>query len=214
MYIRKFTRQKDGKVHAYWALVESHRTTRGPRQRIVAYLGEIDASGRLGVKMAAEGKRVWQGELFEEVKPRWVEVDIHGVRTERVREFGDIWLALELMKLLGLDEFFHRIMPSGREEVSWAALAPAYRTGRYVLIIARFCNPSSELYIAEHYYGHTALADLVGIPVEKVYDNRLYRALDKLLPHKEDLEQHLKERFGELFEIEYDLLLPTYRRQV
>ena len=200
MYIRKFTRKKDGKVHAYWALVESQRTVRGPRQRIIAYLGELDAAGRMGVQMAAEGRRSWQGDLFKEVEPRWVEVDIHGFRTERVRDFGDIWLALELIKRLGLDEFFHRVMPVKREEVRWADLA-------CVLIIARLCNPSSELYIAEHYYGHTALGDLMGISAEKIYDNRLYRALDKLLPHKERLEEHLKARFGDLFGIEYDLLL-------
>ncbi len=198
--MRKFTRKKDGKVHAYWALVESQRTVRGPRQRIVAYLGELDEAGRMGVQMAVEGRRSWQGELFREVEPRWVEVDIQGVRTERVRDFGDIWLALELINRLGLDEFFHRVIPVKREEVSWASLA-------CVLIITRFCNPSSELYIAEHYYGHTALEDLMGIAVEKIYDNRLYRALDKLLPHKEGLEKYLKGRFGELFEIQYDLLL-------
>jgi len=200
MYIRKFTRHKDGKVHTYWALVESYRTSRGPRQRIVAYLGEMDASGRLGVKLTAEGKRVWQGDLFEEVEPRWVEVNIHGVRTERVRDFGDIWLAIQLIKRLELDGFFQKVLPPGREGVSWASLA-------MVLTVARFCNPSSELYIAEHYYAHTAMEDLIGIPAEKIYDNRLYRALDRLLPHKDALEQHLKERFGELFGIEYDLLL-------
>lgn len=200
MYIRKYTRRKDGKVHAYWALVESYRTERGPRQRIVAYLGELDAEGRLGVKLAAEGQRNWQRGLFDAEEPRWVEVNIDGVRTERVRDFGDIWLGLELLKRLGLDEFLARTIPPGREEISWASMA-------FVLIIARFCNPSSELYIAEHYYAHTALVDLLGIPVEKVYDNRLYRALDRLLPHKVKLEEHLKRRFGELFKIEYDLLL-------
>lgn len=200
MYIRKITRKKDGKVHAYWALVESQRTARGPRQRIVSYLGELDAGGRLGVQMAVEGRRDYQGDLFEEIEPEWVEVNIHGIRTERVREFGDIWLALELIKRLGLDVFFRQAMPWRREEVSWADLA-------CVLMIARFCNPSSELYIAEHYYGHTALADLLGIAEDKIHANRLYRALDKLLLHKESLEAHLKGRYGELFKIEYDLLL-------
>jgi len=200
MYIRKITRKKDGKIHAYWALVESHRTVRGPRQRIVSYLGELDAEGRLGVQMAVEGRREYQGDLFEEIEPEWVEVNIHGVRSERVREFGDIWLVLELIKRLGLDVFFRQVMPCRREEVSWADLA-------CVLIIARFCNPSSELYIAEHYYGHTALVDLLGIAEDKIHVNRLYRALDKLLPHKERLEVHLKKRYGELFKIEYDLLL-------
>ncbi len=200
MYIRKITRQKDGKVHGYWALVESRRTARGPRQHIVAYLGELDAGGRLGVQRAIEGRDDDSIDLFEEREPEWVEVNIHGIRTEQVREFGDIWLALELIRRLDLDDFFHQILPVKREEVSWADLV-------CVLLIARFCHPSSELYIAEHYYGHSALAYLLGIPDEKIYVNRLYRALDKLLPHKERLESHLKTRYGDLFKIDYDLLL-------
>ncbi len=200
MYIRKITRKKDGKRHAYWALVESRRTSRGPRQQVVAYLGEMDPAGRVGIKKAAEGRTDHQKDLFEPSEPEWVEVNVRAVRTERVRDFGDIWLALELLKRLGLYEFFRQLMPLGREKIPWADLAS-------VLIIARFCEPKSELYIAEHFYGHTALADLMGIPTSDIYDNRLYRALDKLLPHKEALETHLKERFGELFGIRYDLLL-------
>jgi len=200
MYLRKITRNKDGKVHAYWALVESQRTRRGPRQQVVAYLGEMDAAGRVGVKMAAQGRKTYQPDLFDETKPEWVEVDVGAVRTERTRDFGDVWLALELLRRLGLPEFFRRVLPRGREEICWADVA-------CILIIARLCDPRSELYIAEHFYGHTALADLLGIPSDKIYDNRLYRALDKLLPHKEKLEVHLKERFGELFGITYDLLL-------
>ncbi len=200
MYIRKITRKKDGKTHAYWALVESRRTERGPRQHVVAYLGEMDAAGRLGVRKAAEGRSDHQADLYEKLEPEWVEVNVRGVRTERVRDFGDIWLALELLKRLGLVAFFQQVMPVGREKIPWADLA-------CILTIARFCEPKSELYIAEHFYGHTALADLMGIPNDLVYDNRLYRALDKLLPHKEALEKHLKQRFGELFNIEYDLLL-------
>ena len=200
MYIRKITRKKDGKTHAYWALVESRRTERGPRQHVVAYLGEMDATGRMGIQKAAEGRSDHQVDLYENVEPEWVEVNVRGVRTERVRDFGDIWLALELLKRLGLVAFFQQVMPAGREKIPWADLA-------CILTIARFCEPKSELYIAEHFYGHTALADLMGIPNDLVYDNRLYRALDKLLPHKEALEKHLKQRFGELFNIEYDLLL-------
>ena len=167
---------------------------------MVAYLGEMDAAGRLGVQKAAEGRSDHQVELYDNLEPEWVEVNVRGVRTERVRDFGDIWLALQLLKRLGLLEFFHQVIPVGREKIRWADLA-------CILTIARFCKPSSELYIAEHFYGHTALADLMGIPNDKVYENRLYRALDKLLPHKQALEKHLKQRFGELFGIEYDLLL-------
>lgn len=200
MYLRKIKRHKDGKTHGYWALVESYRTARGPRQRVVAYLGEMDASGRLSLQMAAENRRDYQGDMLNELEPKWVEVNVNAVRIERVRDFGDIWLALELIKRLGLYDFFHRLIPPGREKIPWAKLA-------LVLVIARFCDPSSELYIAEHYYGHTALADLLGIADAQIYDNRLYRAMDKLLPHKEDLEKHLKQRFGQLFQIKYDLLL-------
>jgi len=154
----------------------------------------------MGIQKAAEGRSDHQVDLFKNLEPEWVEVNVRAVRTERVRDFGDIWLALELLKRLGLDQFFRQVMPAGREKIPWADLA-------CVLTIARFCEPKSELYIAEHFYGHTALTDLMGIPNDKVYDNRLYRALDKLLPHKESLEKHLKERFGELFNIRYDLLL-------
>ena len=200
MYLRKISRKKDGKVHAYWALVESRRTYRGPRQQVVSYLGEMDAAGRVGVKVAAQGHRDDQQDIFGGTEPEWVEVDIRGVRTERTRDFGDIWLALEVASRLALPAFFRRVLPRGRESICWADVV-------CVLMVARFCDPKSELYIAEHFYGHTALTDMMGIPPDQIYDNRLYRALDRLLPHKEALEEHLRERFGALFGITYDLLL-------
>ncbi|MFQ5998637.1 MAG: IS1634 family transposase [Candidatus Bathyarchaeia archaeon] len=167
---------------------------------MIAHLGEMDMAGRIGVKKAAEGHPDHQADFFENLTPEWVEVNVRAVRTERVRDFGDIWLAFELLKRLGLFEFFRQVIPPGREKIPWADLA-------CILTIARFCEPKSELYIAEHFYGHTALADLLGISNDKVYDNRLYRALDKLIVHKESLEKHLKGRFGELFDIQYDLLV-------
>jgi transposase len=200
VYIRKLNIRKDGKNHAYWALVESRRTSRGPRQHVIAYLGVMDVSGRLGIKMAAESRSDFQEDLFEDQEPEWIQINLKAVRTERVFDFGDIWLALELIKRLGLDEFFHHVIAKGRGAIAWADLA-------VVLVIARFCDPKSELYIAEHFYGFSALPFLVGIPADRIYVNRLYRALDKLLPHKEELETHLKERFGRLFQIHYDLLL-------
>jgi transposase len=200
MYLRKINRKKSGKDHYYWALVESYRTSRGSRQKVVAYLGEMDSAGRLGIKNTASGQTNYQKDIFEEQEAEWVEINIKGVRTEKVRDFGDIWLAFQLLKRLGLYDFFKKVMPPGRAKIAWSDLA-------YVLTIARFCNPSSELYIAEHYYGHTAFPDIMGIPAHQIYENRLYRALDKLLPHKNALEEHLKERFGALFNIEYDLLL-------
>ena len=106
MYIRKTTIHKDGKAHQYWALVESYRTERGPRQRLVAWLGEMDEAGRLGIERIAEGAGSFQQNLFENTEPEWVEVDVKRVRVEHVVDYGGPWLGLELMNCLGLDQFF------------------------------------------------------------------------------------------------------------
>jgi transposase len=201
MFIRPCYRRKNGKRHAYWALMESYRTERGPRQRIVAYLGQLDESHRLGVKNAAEGNpETRQKRLFDDTRPHWVEVDVKRMRVENRRDFGGPWLGLQLVEQLGLKDFFDRTLPDGREAIPWSLMA-------LVLILCRLCEPSSELHIAEHYYAQSALIDLLGIAPEKVNEQRLYRALDAILPHKEALEMFLKNRLGELFGIEYDLLL-------
>ncbi len=201
MFVRPCYRRKNGKRHAYWALMESYRTERGPRQRVVAYLGQLDERGRLGVKAVAEGRRrSRQKRLFDDVQPQWVEVDASRVRVENCRDFGGPWLGLELVRRLELHEFLRRTIPEGREKIPWSSMA-------LVLVLCRLCNPSSELHIAEHFYAQSALAELLGVPAEKVNEQRLYRALDALLPHKEALEVFLKERLGELFGLEYDLLL-------
>ena len=219
MFIRQYFKQENGRRTAYWALVESHRTATGPRQRVVAWLGKLDEAGRLGVKQAAEEARrssltdaihntqpldtQRQFEFDDDIaaaEPRWVEVNAGGVRVENLRQFGGPWLALHLIRMLQLDTFLDKAIPDGREQVPWDVSS-------LILIIARLLEPSSELFIAEQWYPKTALSDLLGITEACVDDNRLYRALDHLLPHKEALEVHLKNRLGELFQLEYDLLL-------
>jgi hypothetical protein len=108
MFLRPLYRRRNGKREAYWALVESYRTERGPRQRTVAYLGLMDEAGRLGVAEAADPQPVpLQRELFpkDKTQPRFVEIDRTRVRVENCRQFGGPWLALELVKQLGLHEF-------------------------------------------------------------------------------------------------------------
>jgi transposase len=203
MFLRPHYRRRQGRREAYWALVESYRTERGPRQRTVAYLGLMDEAGRLGVLQTADPQPPSpQAELFPdaEAEPRFVEIDRTRVRVENCRQFGGPWLALQLVKRLGLDDFLRRAMPGGREKVPWPLTA-------LTLVAARLCEPSSELHIAEHFFRHTALDELLGIPSDQLDDNRLYRGLDRLLPHKTALEAFLKQRFGELFALEYDLLL-------
>jgi transposase len=213
MFIRQCLRVVKGKREAYWALVESYRTARGPRQRVVAWLGKLDEAGRLGMRQVAETAskesppqtgNEWQRTLFEEERsepePRWVEINTAGIRVENCRQFGGPWLALELIRRLQLDEFLQRAIPEGREQVAWSLSA-------LILVIARLLEPASELHTAEQWYPKTALPELLGVPVERVDDNRLYRALDELLPHKEQLQVHLKQRMGDLFALEYDILL-------
>jgi len=215
MYIRQCFRTVEGKRRAYWALVESVRTERGPRQNVIAWLGALDEAGRLGVHQAARGvvqktvrdklnsghKQLALFEFEDEpVEPQWVRVNANAVRVENSRAFGGPWLALQLIEQLQLDEFLHQHLPKGREHIQWSLTA-------MILVIARLLDPSSELYVSEQWYPKTALPDLLGVPANRVDDNRLYRALDELLPHKEALEVHLKKRMGELFAIEYDLLL-------
>ena len=200
MYLRRCYRNKDGKLHAYWALVESYRTVRGPRQRVVAWLGELDEHGRLAIRPQGQEAAGYQGNLFEDEEPEWIEVDLKRIAVERTRRFGGPWLGLELLRKLGLDAFISQTVPGGREDVPWAVMA-------MVLVLGRLCDPSSELHLAEQGYESSAMSELLGVPIDKVNDDRLYRALDRLLPHKEALEKYLKEKLGELFPLDYDLLL-------
>jgi Transposase DDE domain len=203
MYLRHTTRRKDGKAHTYWRLVRSVRVGRTVRQQTVAHLGELDAQGRARAKALARaitGDRE-QPDLFEAATPdEAIPIRLRRIRLERGRRFGDVWLAWTLWRALRLDDALTRLLPAGRETVPWATMAA-------VLVLARLCEPSSELHIAEDWYRRTALEDLLALPAPLVNDDRLYRALDRLLPHKHELERHLVARLGELFALEYDLLL-------
>jgi transposase len=204
MYLRHTTVRKNGRTHSYWRLVRSVRRGRKVVQETVAQLGELDAQGRARARTLALRitGRDEQYELFEAAAgpSEPVTVRLDQIRLERVRRFGDVWLAWRLWCALELDRFCDGQLAEGREQVPWPAIAA-------ILVIARLCEPASELHIAEDWYRRTALDDLLGVPAERVNDDRLYRALDHLLPHKQALEAHLKERLGALFELDYELLL-------
>jgi transposase len=204
VYLRHTTVQKNGKTLTYWRLVRSVRKNGKVIQETVAQLGEIDAQGRARAKTLARefGGQPEQHELFATPSDAdgSVAVRLRDVRVERGRRFGDVWLAWTLWRALRLDEVCERVLPQGHERVAWSTMAA-------VSVIARLCEPSSELNIAEDWYRTTALEDLLGLADELVNEDRLYRTLDKLLPHKVVIEQHLKGRLGELFKLDYDLLL-------
>jgi hypothetical protein len=204
MYLRHTTRRKDGKVHTYWQLVRSVRVGHKVQQQTVAQLGELDAQGRARAKALARSITgdVEQAELFAPAPDPGepIAVRLDRVRLERGRTFGDVWLGWTLWRALQMDALLERVLPAGREDVPWATMAA-------VLVLARLCEPSSELHIAGDWYRRTALEDLLALPAPLVNDDRCYRALDRLLPHKAALEQHLVRRLGELFALDYDLLL-------
>jgi hypothetical protein len=158
----------------------------------------MNESGRRGVKATAGHPE--SPTLFDPGQPAYAEVDVRKVRVERCLDFGGPWLGWEILKKLDLLEVLEEIMPSGREEIPWPLMAA-------VLVLCRLCEPSSELRIVEHLYKQTALADLLGVPSGKVNEQRVYRALDHVVLHKEALQVSLKNQVGQLFDLKYDLLL-------
>jgi transposase len=210
MFLRSNRRSKDGKQHVYWSLVETVRTPDGPRQRTLCYLGELNSSAQARwvktVEVFNEQGEAQQLKLFpSQVEappddPQVALVLLDKVRLERTRQFGPCWLGLELWKRLELDRFFAAALDQDAADVAWSRIAA-------VLAINRLCAPGSELAIEQRWYPSTALDDLLGIEEGKINDTRLYRCLDRLLPHKTKLEQHLKQRYGELFGAEFDVLL-------
>src|SRR6478672_2295209 len=211
MFLRRYNRTKDGKTHTYYALVESTRTEAGPRQHIVAYLGELNHDEqhrwqRTVVIYNRQGESQ-QLRLFPDDDqvpipddPDVVRVRLGSIGWTNGRRFGDVWLALWLWKLLGLDEIVERHMPQGKETVRPADIVA-------IEVINRLCGPCSEFALAEHWYVSTGLEDLLGVPDSAVTKDRLYRTLDGLLAAHQSIEQDLKARLGALFQLDYDLLL-------
>src|SRR5580693_6029615 len=170
MFLRPHQRNKDGKEHTYWSLVETVRTVDGPRQKTLCYLGELNGSAQArwlkSVEVFNEQGEAQQLKLFPshlevpDDDPQVARVLVNRVRLERTRQFGACFVGWEMWKQLGLDGFYEQ-----------------------------------------------ALDDLLEIEEGKINDTRLYRCLDRILPHKTKLEQHLKQRYGELFGAEFDVLL-------
>jgi hypothetical protein len=203
MYLRHTTRKKDGKVHRYWSLVRGVRVGGRVIQQTVAHLGELDERGRIEARALARhligGPE--EASLFDDgSRDVTVPVRLKGIRIERSRRFGDVYLALALWRGMGLEAVCERLLAAGQERIAWSKMAA-------ILVAARFCEPSSELHIAEDWYRRTALCDLLQLGDEAVNKDRLYRGLDHLLAHKAAIEAHLSKRCGELFAIHNEVLL-------
>ncbi len=211
MFLRRYSRTKDGKDHFYYALVESVRTDSGPRQHIVAHLGELnhDQERRWQRTVTFYNRQgdAQQLRLFPEddsiplpADPDVVRIRLSSVGWSNGRRFGDVWLARWLWHYVGLDVIVARHLPQGKETVPPADIVA-------IEVINRLCQPCSEFALAEHWYASTGLEDLLGVPDGEVTKDRFYRTLDRLRRAQEPIENDLKDGFGTLFQIDYELLL-------
>lgn len=204
MFLRKNRRTKNSKPHFYWSLVETIRTPKGPRQRVVGYLGDLSEEKEdlyRGFVKRLEGRADGQLSLYQPL-PSGDSISVvpEKVRVEKVRDFGDAWVGVGIWKLLELDQFFSKNIAGGKEEIGWETMIS-------FLTVSRFCDSMSKLGVAERFADQSALADILGIDPLKVNKDRLYRAMDQMLPCKQALGEHLKKRYGELFHLDYELFL-------
>jgi len=204
--LRHSPRRKEGKIHIYWQWVRTVRQGGKVVQETVAQLGELDGEGRARAQALARsiyggGEEFGQGQLFDDgERAKALAVKLDAVRLERSRSFGAVCLGWVLWHALKLEDLLSELMAPKREKVSWAEVTA-------ILVIGRLCEPWSELHVAERWYRSTALEDLLGVSTEPIYDERWYRGLDRVLAHQEAIEKPLVQRLGELFDLDYDLLL-------
>jgi transposase len=209
MFLRCNRRLKDGKAHEYWSVVENRRLSDGRiAQRQVLYLGEINASQREAwrktIEVHDEGTRR-QVALFPAGSMPADDIDAIGVclsklRLERSRQWGACWLALDLWQQLELDTFWRRRLRPSREGTPWLKVLKT-------LVVYRLIDPGSEWRLHRQWFDASAMADLLDADFALAEKNTLYRCLDRLVEHKDELFKFLKRRWGELFGAKFDVLL-------
>ena len=212
MFLRRYKRKKNGKWHEYFSVVENRRVANGKAvQRTVLYLGEITSSQEDSWRKTLEvfdrdtGK-TRQKLLFAD-DDTIAECDLDSIKVKlsqmqlcRPRSFGDCWLSCHLWQKLGLDEFWSDRLDSLRSDISWAKVLK-------LLVVNRLIHPGSEFYIHRQWFDKTAMDELLGTDYRIASKDRLYRCLDRILEHKEDLCKHLKSKWEDMFGIEFDVLL-------
>jgi len=212
MFLRMTTRKKDGKEHRYWSIVENHRVSGGRVvQKHVLYLGEINDSQReawwRSIEILENGKKKPRKvSLFPEDRKVQsnehdvIHVQVNRMRLERPRQWGACWLALLLWDQLKLDQYWaEKLMPS-RKGTRWLNLLK-------ILVSYRLIQPGSEWQLHREWYGNSAIGDLLGEEGEAVPYQNLYRCLDKLLEHKNGMFSFLKQRWQDMFNVDFDVLL-------
>jgi len=212
MFLRCHSRKKNGKLHRYWSVVESRRC-RGARpvQRQVLYLGEIndsqEAAWRKTIEVFDERKKQYhQYSLFPADRPvppgevHALSLVLTEMRLMHPRSFGDCWLGCMLWEELGLSSFWEARLGQERGRVPWAKVLE-------LLVVNRLCEPGSEFAVHRHWFLRSAMDELLGVDFAVAQKDRLYRCLDRILAHKDELCRFLTEKWRTLFDAQFDVLL-------
>jgi len=212
MFLRSKTRVKDGKDHRYFSVVENRRLHSGKvAQRTVLYLGEINDTQETAWRKSLEvfdesAQRFATLSLFpgdREIPPDAldsVQVKLSGMELRHPRAFGNCWLGCELWRQLRLDRFWEEKLPVGREAVPWAKVLE-------LLVVNRLIDPGSEFRLHRQWFDQSAMGELLGLDFAVAEKDRLYRCLDRLLEHRHELFVHLRQRWQDLFNTGFDILL-------
>jgi transposase len=212
MFLRCHRRKKDGKEHHYYSIEESRRLQSGKVvQRRVLYLGEINDSQQAAWRKTLEvfdeqQQRSTTLSLFTEDRPApadaidTIQVKLSGMQLRRARPYGNCWLGCELWGQLELDRFWEQKLPPGRESVSWAQVLQ-------LLVVNRLIEPGSEFRLHRQWFDQSGMDVLLGVDFAVAEKDRLYRCLDRILEHKQELFQHLQRRWKDLFDTQFDVLL-------
>jgi hypothetical protein len=212
MFLRSTNRKKDGKDHRYFSVVENRRVSSGKTvQRMVVYLGEInDTQQTAWLKTLdvfdEQEQRSRALSLFPDDREipesavHSLQVKLSGLELRRARAFGNCWLACELWRTLGLEGFWQARLPEGREEVPWEKVLR-------LLVVNRWIAPGSEFRVHRQWFVDSAMDELLGVDFAGAEKDRLYRCLDRLLAHKQDLFVWLRQEWADLFHADFEVLL-------
>ncbi len=212
MFLRSTNRKKDGKNHRYFSVVENRRLSSGKTaQRTVLYLGEIndqqEGAWRKSLDVFDDERQSSRTlSLFPEDREipadavDSLQVKLSGLQLRRARPFGNCWLACDLWRQLGLDRFWQDRLPDGREAVGWEKVLQ-------LLVVNRLIDPGSELRVHRHWFLASAMDELLGVDFAVAEKDRLYRCLDRLLEHKQELFVWLRQKWADLFQADFEVLL-------
>jgi len=212
MFLRSTNRKKDGKDHRYFSVVENRRLSCGKTaQRTVLYLGEIndqqEGAWRKSLDVFDDERQSSRAlSLFPEDREipadavDSLQVKLSELQLRRARPFGNCWLACDLWRQLGLDSFWQDRLADGREAISWEKVLQ-------LLVVNRLIDPSSELRVHRHWFLASAMDELLGVDFAVAEKDRLYRCLDRLLEHKQELFVWLRQKWADLFQADFEVLL-------